>query len=107
PPPRPKPAPTAPALAGTWSGSSGTGPMTLEITHQSGRELTANAKVPGGRLALSGSVDAGGTSVRLAEVGGAATFSGTLDTAGAKPRLQGTWRRDADGQPYQWLVVQK
>ncbi|MCB9688690.1 MAG: serine/threonine protein kinase [Alphaproteobacteria bacterium] len=103
--PRPPPAPTAPPLSGTWSGSSGSGPMTLEITRQSGRDLSGSAQVPGGRMAVSGTVDAAGTSVRLAEVGGAATFSATLDTSGAKPRLAGTWRRDEDGQPYQWLVV--
>lgn len=101
------PAPAAPSLTGTWAGTAGAGPMRLVISNQTGNTLSGSVVLTiGGNEEthnVSGSIDPSNGALSLSEIGGSASFAGTLSGTTAR----GTWRPAPGVAARQWFVVKR
>lgn len=100
------PAPvTYPTLTGMWIGLAASKSFQLEIDSQSGGSFSGVAQVmndAGGwdELRILGNVAADG-SLRFSQIGGGASFSGTIDGI----RASGTVKLTPNSEPAKWSVI--
>ena len=93
-------------MLGSWTGTHGSGRLVLNLTSQNGNTVSGTMTMAGPNgnetSSISGQVGPG-TSISLSEIGGSATFSGSLSATQAS----GTWRAAPGTAARQWFVVKQ